>query len=520
MGRRLIIGGDPVPTTSLRFTASLRSYGHHFCGAVLVADGWALTAAHCIDKTAHEDRYTLVVHPVSRGCTLLVLSWTLHPMFDAETLEGDLAVLHLGPTTDCAKVPKPRLDDGNALPEAAFSALAVGWGTTAYTPNAPVGTHPFSQSLRSAILPLHSDAECQHALGAGATYYFPRVMLCAGWLEDGGPDTCEGDSGGPLFAQQLGGGVDQIHPWTLIGITSWGYGCGLHLPGVYTRLAAYSEWLLSILPIDAKLPWHPPAPLLPPPPTPSRQRALPLPSPPLPPPPLLALSPPSRRLPLLPPPQLPVVPLSSPPLTLMPPPMLPVIPPSQRSRSRLPTTPPPPLPLVPTSSLRAHQPPPPANVLQLEAYARWSNSNSSSNSSLPSREISLGIPLLAVGCSFAVLAATWTLWRVLRGCWHLSVTIAGTFGRKSKYMSPMSSRGRHRHVGGRRRARAGALARACNRTHVLSPAVGARAVGRVKVSDGDEELHGNGDDDEEEDEEDNDNEESGVAVRMTVRLAL
>jgi hypothetical protein len=57
--------------------------------------------------------------------------------------------------------------------------------------------------------------------------------LCAG-QPGGGVDTCAGDSGGPL---RDGTG-------TVVGITSWGIGCGRPgRPGVYTRVSAIAAWI-------------------------------------------------------------------------------------------------------------------------------------------------------------------------------------------------------------------------------------------------------------------------------------
>uniref|UniRef100_A0A182T721 Peptidase S1 domain-containing protein n=2 Tax=Neocellia TaxID=44535 RepID=A0A182T721_9DIPT len=53
-------------------------------------------------------------------------------------------------------------------------------------------------------------------------------------------DTCQGDSGGPL--QILDDGK-----YKLVGVTSFGNGCGSNTPSVSTRVAAYIEWIESIV---------------------------------------------------------------------------------------------------------------------------------------------------------------------------------------------------------------------------------------------------------------------------------
>lgn len=56
--------------------------------------------------------------------------------------------------------------------------------------------------------------------------------MCAG-DEDDGKDACNGDGGGPLTADGL-----------LIGIVSWGQGCGRKpFSGVYTRVSHCVEWI-------------------------------------------------------------------------------------------------------------------------------------------------------------------------------------------------------------------------------------------------------------------------------------
>lgn len=65
-------------------------------------------------------------------------------------------------------------------------------------------------------------------------------MFCAGDLR-GGKDACKGDSGGPAIAKIKGKA-------TLVGITSWGLGCGLpNKPGVYTKVGKFVDWIQNVL---------------------------------------------------------------------------------------------------------------------------------------------------------------------------------------------------------------------------------------------------------------------------------
>lgn len=67
---------------------------------------------------------------------------------------------------------------------------------------------------------------------------------------NGEKDSCDGDSGGPL---QI---IDSDSTTKVVGVVSFGFGaCGTRTPSVYTRVAAYTNWIESIVwPNDVVIP--------------------------------------------------------------------------------------------------------------------------------------------------------------------------------------------------------------------------------------------------------------------------
>lgn len=100
----------------------------------------------------------------------------------------------------------------------------------------------YSRTLLQGVVPLLPREDCAVRYGQK----FTNRMICAGNLsEDKRVDSCQGDSGGPLMCQRSNG------RWIILGITSWGYGCGRKdSPGVYTKVSKYVPWIKKVTKLE------------------------------------------------------------------------------------------------------------------------------------------------------------------------------------------------------------------------------------------------------------------------------
>ncbi|GAA2487869.1 serine protease [Streptomyces gobitricini] len=234
----VVVGGEPVRASDSPWAVALSSRDRfggtragQFCGGVVVAPTKVVTAAHCLGPTVlGTDARELSDLKVIAGRTELrdaggreipVTGAWISPQYDADTQSGDLAVLTLASALPRSYVIQPARR-GDPAYRPGTSAAVYGWGDT-------TGGGSYAYTLRAASVSVLPDEVCARAYPAeaGGGGYLPATMLCAGDPE-GGRDACQGDSGGPLVARGR-----------LIGLVSWGSGCGEPgSPGVYTRISA------------------------------------------------------------------------------------------------------------------------------------------------------------------------------------------------------------------------------------------------------------------------------------------
>ncbi len=229
-----IVGGQPADEGEYPFMAGILHRGvsdrffAQFCGGSLISPDTVLTAAHCMvgETAATLDVLVGTNHlDPGDGVRLPVRRVRVHPAYNGNTNDNDLAILQLG-TELPDEIVANMQPNQTALGAPGVDATAIGWGNTHYP-----GQPQFPHDLFEVVVPMVSNADCAAAYQSD---FIARSMVCAGAT---GRDTCQGDSGGPLLVPN---GPD----WVQVGITSFGQGCGVAgFPGVYSRVSTYAAFI-------------------------------------------------------------------------------------------------------------------------------------------------------------------------------------------------------------------------------------------------------------------------------------
>ncbi|XP_030032016.2 trypsin, alkaline A-like isoform X3 [Manduca sexta] len=228
-----IVGGSTTTINSypsivaLLYSSNLSQW-RQTCGGTIINNRSIVTAAHCPhgDSTNRWRVRVGSTNANSGGRVINSQRFIIHGSYNRRTLNNDIAIIRLAatiifsPTARAVNFAGPNynLRDGQAV-------WAAGWGRTS-TNGAS------SAQLRHVQIWTVNQATCRSryaSIGRTVT----DNMLCAGWLNVGGRDQCQGDSGGPLY-----------HNRVLVGVCSWGEGCGLaRFPGVNVRVSRYANWI-------------------------------------------------------------------------------------------------------------------------------------------------------------------------------------------------------------------------------------------------------------------------------------
>jgi secreted trypsin-like serine protease len=254
LSEKRIIGGADAQPGQLPWQVSINIHtksATYLCGGSVIAAGWVLTAAHCVEdptdsgvRPAVIDAANLDVRSgsiyVGRG-GLEVQStgvWVM-PQRNAATSDFDVALLRVETSPSASPI---ALDPGvaNVADESHLvgSSLRVsGYGVT----SAGGTTSPILKYTDVSYVRREACNTAQSYDGAVL-----ESMICAG-RKRGGHDSCQGDSGGPLvsLANDNAQGVN-----LLIGVVSWGRGCAqARFPGIYANVShpEISGWIRATI---------------------------------------------------------------------------------------------------------------------------------------------------------------------------------------------------------------------------------------------------------------------------------
>ncbi|MBT3153358.1 trypsin-like serine protease [Streptomyces sp. CHD11] len=220
-----IIGGSTTSITSAPWMAQLHYYDDRgtsgtgddigfFCSGAVVAPTKILTAAHCAKGYDWHNNGAIVTGTAQlpsadgdlHGGTVSGVwrQWN-DPRYNANTIDNDIALLTLPAPVRATPIRMTTAGD-TASYAAGTNAKVYGWGRTSSTSQA------ISETLKTATLPIQSDATCTDAWGSD---FVKGHMVCAGepasGSDEGTTSACNGDSGGPLVVNNR-----------IVGVVSWG----------------------------------------------------------------------------------------------------------------------------------------------------------------------------------------------------------------------------------------------------------------------------------------------------------
>uniref|UniRef100_A0A1I8P9N3 Peptidase S1 domain-containing protein n=1 Tax=Stomoxys calcitrans TaxID=35570 RepID=A0A1I8P9N3_STOCA len=219
------------------------------CGGTLIDARFVLTAAHCV---AARDSIPSIVrmgvvnftdpNEMANAVEIRIKETFIHNDYSQRRTYNDIAVLELEqPAPFSSYIYPVCLYTDEADPNPNVRLWVTGWGTV------NTKTRTFSNILLKAPLHVTPLEKCNASfVDYGLTRQIDqgiiKTQLCA---EDDQQlkDACQGDSGGPLNLV-----VDEsYYNYRVVGVVSSGFGCASSTPGLYTRVAAFLDFVEQVV---------------------------------------------------------------------------------------------------------------------------------------------------------------------------------------------------------------------------------------------------------------------------------
>jgi len=241
-GTDRIVGGIHAKPHSWPWAAAKMASGDDtvWCGGSLINKRWIVSAGHCFGNSAGfkvklgVDDHGDSSDPNEPSQQVMTIEKAIvHPKYGTRAHAYDVSLVKFTEDVQindnvipiCLPAPGEVLKSGD-------NTVTIGWGDTE-------SGGQESRTLNQVVVPVVDWPVCNQSY-QGA---IDDTMVCAGNLEHGGVDSCQGDSGGALMAHRN-------DRWELFGVVSWGGGCAEpHYPGVYSYLPGpyMLDWILDTL---------------------------------------------------------------------------------------------------------------------------------------------------------------------------------------------------------------------------------------------------------------------------------
>uniref|UniRef100_A0A1V1G586 CLIP domain-containing serine protease n=2 Tax=Reticulitermes speratus TaxID=60591 RepID=A0A1V1G586_9NEOP len=234
------------------------------CGGSVINEKYVLTAAHCIKdlpsslklasvRLGEHDLDTDIDCMDEDGeevCADPYVEFDVedsfpHPAYSLTHLQNDVGLIRIKGTanfrSDSIKPICLPLGADQTRNLDGQNVIVSGWGTTEKGVSSSV--------LLEVELPVMRQDQCAEVYSRSSASYRRPIRITSSQMCAGGvnaQDSCDGDSGGPLIFK---GEVNLRPRYVQYGIVSFGpRSCGVRgFPGVYTKVAFYVDWILSVM---------------------------------------------------------------------------------------------------------------------------------------------------------------------------------------------------------------------------------------------------------------------------------